>query len=241
MYRYFFVVSYDGTNYHGFQRQKEANTIQREIENAITRMTRQEVTIHSAGRTDKGVHAMNQTFHFDSKLEINEDKWIVGLNKRLPDDIIINDCRKVDSIFHSRHHAKARIYRYYIAKKPSDISTYRFELFVENFDVNLAQKATNKFVGIKDFSGFAKVSKDKDPIREIKSIEIIETDDHYIFEFTGVSFLRYMVRSIMGMIIEIATKKHQIDRIDLIFETKDRTLAPVTANAKGLFLEKIIY
>ena len=240
--RYLFEVSYDGSSYSGFQRQTNANSIQSEIEKALKNMTRIELTIHSAGRTDKGVHALAQTFHADFPFEIeNIDIFIRGINKRLPSDIIIKKIKKVNNRFHARHNAKYRIYEYVIAKRPSDIYNQRFEVYIENFNIELAKLATQKFVGVKDFAGFSKKNIDKETIRSIESIDVKETKTHYIFTFKGVSFLRYMVRSIMGTIIEIATNKKDISIIDDIFETKDRKLAGKTADAKALFFKKVIY
>jgi len=240
--RYLFTVSYDGSDYSGFQRQINANSIQTEIEKTLKNMTRIELTIHSAGRTDKGVHALNQTFHVDFPFEIdNFNIFIEGINKRLPSDIIIKKIKRVSNTFHARHNAKMRIYKYVIAKKPSNIYTQRFEVFVKDFNIELAKKAASKFVGTKDFAGFAKSNINKETIRHIESFEIKETKTHFYFTITGISFLRYMVRSIMGTIIEIATNKKDIEVIDEIFETKNRKLAGKTAPAKGLFLKSVIY
>lgn len=241
MYRYLFTVSYDGSNYSGFQRQINSNSIQEEIEKAIKRMTRQEITIHSAGRTDKGVHAIGQTFHIDINIEIEENRWIEALNLRLPDDIIIKKVKRVNNKFHARHSAKKRVYYYKIAKHESNIFTQRFELYVKNFDISIAKEAIKKFIGTKDFTGFFKSNPNKDPIRTIENIEIKETKDYYYIVFTGISFLRYMVRSIVGIIISVSTNKTPIETIDLIFATKDRSLASKTAEAKALYLDKIIY
>ena len=241
-FRYLCIVSYDGSNYSGFQRQENANSIQNELEKALKNMTRQVIVIQSAGRTDKGVHAINHAIHFDLDFEIEHlELWIKGINKRLPSDIIFKSIKLVDNSFHSRHNAKARIYEYMIAKKPSDILSQRFEVYVENFNVNLVKDILSKFEGEKDFTGFSKWSPDKTPIRKLYSLKIIETENHYIFEFNGESFLRHMVRTIMGLIIEIATNQKDESIIDEIFLTKNRELAGKTAEAKGLFLKEVIY
>lgn len=240
-FRYLASVSYDGSNYSGFQRQLNSSSIQESIEKAIKNMTMIETTIHSAGRTDKGVHALNHSFHFDLLVELDSDILLKGLNKRLSKDIRILDIKKVSNDFHSRHHAKQRVYEYRIAKKDSDIFNQRFEVFVENFNIEIARKCINLFVGTKNFTGFSKLSNDKDPIRTINSITINETNNQYIFTFTGVSFLRYMVRSIMGTIIDVSTNKVDIKIINEIFETKNRKLAGKTAEAKGLFFKEVIY
>lgn len=240
--RYLFTISYDGSNYSGFQRQKNASSIQEKIETTLKYMTKNELTIHSAGRTDKGVHALNQTFHVDVNFEIvNINYFINSLNKRLPSDIIIKNIEKVDFYFHARKSAKFREYKYVISKKELNIYNHRFASYIKDFDLNLAKKASLKFIGIKDFKGFSKYTKDVNTIKQIISIDFKEDDTYIYVTFKGISFLRYMVRSIMGTIIDVATYKKDISIIDKVFETNDRKYAGTTAEAKGLFLEKIIY
>lgn len=241
MYRYLATVSYDGSNYSGFQRQLYSNSIQEEIEKSIKNMTQIQTTIHSSGRTDKGVHALAQSFHFDLLVEINCDALIRGLNLRLPDDIVIEKIIRVSNTFHARHDAKTRVYEYRIAKKPSNIFNQRYEVYVENFDIEIAKQCSKLFIGTKDFTGFAKLSIDKDPIRIIKDVKVKETKDQYIFTFIGVSYLRYMIRSIMGTIIDVSTNKKKIEVINEIFETNNRKLAGKTAPAKGLFFKEVKY
>ncbi|MDY0277073.1 MAG: tRNA pseudouridine(38-40) synthase TruA [Acholeplasma sp.] len=242
MYRYLCTVSYDGSNYAGFQRQINAVGIQNEIEKALKNMTMREVTIHAAGRTDRGVHALGQVFHFDLDFKIEDfGAWLKGINKRLPDDIILKKIKIVNNNFHARHNAKGRVYEYRIAKKESNILKQRYEVYVENFDVNLVKDILDDFIGIRDYSGFSKLAKEKSPIKILYSIELKETKDQYIFIFHGESFLRNMVRAIMGLIIEIGTKKKNREIIKEVFATKNRQLAGKTAEAKGLFFKKVIY
>jgi|SRR5690625_3684341 len=240
--RYLFTISYDGSNYYGFQKQTNKISIQSEVERSLKYMTKNELTIHSAGRTDKGVHAINQTFHVDVPFEIvNIPNWIYGLNKRLSSDIIIKDIKQVDESFHARKSAKARVYKYIISKNELDIFNHRFKVYVKDFNLSLAKEASLKFIGVKDFIGFSKYTKGKDTIKKIDSIEFHETNEDIIIEIKGISFLRYMVRSIVGTIIDVATNKLKLEDIDKVFETNDRKYAGTTAPAKGLYLDKIIY
>lgn len=238
--RYLVISSYDGLNYNGFQKQKNARGIQEEIEKAFRLMTQTEIKIHSAGRTDKGVHAVGQAFHFDSDLNIEPETWIKLLNSRLPFDIRIKSVTRVSDDFHARFHAKKKIYHYYIAKKPSIPFGARYEVH-KKIDIRRVKKAAKQLVGTHDFKGFSKLVKGKPTIKTIYSLKIRSTKDHYIFEFIGNSFLRYMIRSIMGTLIEIGEHKKPIDVIEKILTTKERKLAGRTAEAKGLFLVKIIY
>ena len=239
--RYKAVCAYDGTYYNGFQRQKNSLGIQTVIEKAIKNMTRQTVTIQSSGRTDKGVHAKGQVFHFDLNTYIDEDILLKGLNKRLPLDIKILKLNKVSKEFHARHSAKSKIYKYYIAKNESSVFNKNYEVYVEGFDISKIDFIEAYFIGTKDFAGFAKRAPEKSTIKTIYNLEVKETKTHYIFTFHGNSFLRYMIRSIMGTIIDIATGKKSINVINEIFETKDRSLAGKTVEARGLYLDKVYY
>lgn len=241
--RYLVTVSYDGSSYFGFQRQKEQLTIQTVIERSLKKMVKKDINIHSAGRTDRGVHAKGQTFHFNSKLPITPKGWMRSLNEILPLDIRILDVVIVDDKFHARHHAILRTYEYYIAKSESSVFSQRYEVYIKGFNYEIAKKCIEMFLGKKDFSGFAKIDNKKstDTLRKIRNFELKETNQHYIFKIEANSFLRYMVRSIIGTIIDVATSKKDINVIKEIFDTNNRKLAGKTAKACGLYLTKVTY
>jgi len=238
--RYLAIISYDGSCYHGFQKQINGLGIQEVIEKAFRLMTQTEIKIHSAGRTDKGVHAIGQAFHFDSNLDIDEATWL-RVNDRLPLDIRVHKIKKVKPDFHARHSAKSKIYKYVVAKNPSSAFSKNYEVYIKHFDINLVSEVINDFVGTHDFKGFCQYVKDKPTIKTIYSISVKETKKHYIFSFHGNSFLKYMVRSMMGTIIQIGIGKKDPTIIKEILETQDRSLAGKTAEARGLFLVKIYY
>jgi tRNA pseudouridine38-40 synthase len=239
--KYLGIVSYDGTNYHGFQRQKNALGIQTLIERAFRLMTQTEITIHSASRTDKGVHALKMPFHFETELDLDPEIWIRALNLRLPNDIRIMKIKPVHARFHARHSAKGKIYRYVIAKKPSTVFNSRYETYVPDFDIEVVRDLLPKFEGTHDFRGFCRYTKGKETVRTIHSLTLKETKKAYVFTFDGISFLRYMVRSIMGTLIEIGQHKIEPEVIDDLFQTKNRELAGKTAEARGLFLVRVKY
>lgn len=239
--RYLAIVSYDGSNYFGFQKQEKEITVQQMIERAFRNMTQQEVTIYSAGRTDKGVHALGQAFHFDFNEIEKMDLFIEGLNKRLPIDIRIIKIKKVKDYFHARFDAKKKTYTYTISKVPSSVFDARYEVYVKDFNIDVAKNCVLKFIGTHDFKGFTKYTEGKETVRTIDQIKVLETKTKIRFIFTGKGFLRYMVRSIMGTIIEVSTGKKDITLIDELFETKDRKKASKTAEARGLCLTKIYY
>lgn len=239
--RYLAIVSYDGLDYQGFQRQTNGTGIQQIIEKAFRLMTQTEIKIHSAGRTDKGVHALRQAFHFDSDLDINDSTWVRAVNDRLPADIRLIKVKRVAKDFHARHSAKSKVYRYVIAKKPSTPFTSRYEVYIKNLDIQPMLEAIPFLIGTHDFIGFCQHVKGKPTIKTIHTITHKETQKHHIFTFHGNSFLKYMVRSIMGTLIEIGLGRKEPNDIQKILTTKNRKLAGKTAEAKGLFLVRIEY
>ncbi|MBU1141180.1 MAG: tRNA pseudouridine(38-40) synthase TruA [Firmicutes bacterium] len=238
--RYLAIVSYDGSIYHGFQKQINGLGIQEVIEKAFRLMTQTEIKIHSAGRTDKGVHAIGQAFHFDSNLNLDIESWLC-VNDRLPLDIRITKIITVKSDFHARHRAKSKIYKYVIAKDPSTAFSKNYEVYIKNLNIEPLRAAINDFVGTHDYKGFCQYVKDKPTIKTIYKVSLKETKKHYIFSFHGNSFLKYMVRSMMGTLIQIGLGKKDPSVIKQILETQNRSLAGKTAEARGLFLVKIYY
>lgn len=239
--RYKLILSYEGTNYHGYQRQPKLTTVQSELEKAIFKMTNQEIVTFAASRTDKGVHAIGQVVHFDTDLKIEPLTWVRSLNYLLPDDIKVLKVIKTSNQFHSRHSAKSKIYHYRLSKKESDIFKQRFESFYPNLDYNLIRQAMLDVIGEHDFCAFAKEEKNKPTIKIIYSFKIKETKDAYTFVVHGNNFLRYMVRSIIGNLIAIGQGKKPINHLRVMLDKKDRKLTAKTAAAKGLILYKIYY
>ena len=238
--RYFAVVSYDGTKYYGFQRQPNVISVQEVIEKAFRLMTQSKVYINSAGRTDKGVHAIGQAFHFDSELNLSIENWM-RVNDRLPLDIRIKSIKIVADDFHARHSSKSKKYKYVIAKKESSPFKSNYEVYVKNLDIEPIKLALPYFIGTHDYRAFCQLVKGKLTIKTIYSIDLKETKDHYTFVVHGNSFLKYMVRSMMGTLIEIGLHKKQPTIIKEMLETQDRQLAGKTAESRGLYLQKIYY
>lgn len=239
--RYKVVCSYDGTMYHGFQKQKNGIGVQNIIEKAFKNMTTFKTQTYGSSRTDKKVHAKAQVFHFDSDLDIETNVWKESLNRRLPLDIRIKSVSKVKNDFHARHSAKSKQYIYKIAKRESNVFNQNYEVYVKGFDFNKVKNIGHLFEGTHDFTGFSKIDKNRNPIKTIYSLEIVETSRHYLFKFHGDSFLKYMVRKIMGLIIDIGIGYEDVIKIKEVFEKKDPTLLRKTAEARGLYLNKIYY
>lgn len=239
--RYKAVVSYDGSNFVGFQSQNNGLGIQEVIEKALSLMTQTTINIHSAGRTDKGVHAIGQVFHFDSDIDLPSAIWVRGANDRMPLDIRLKSVKKVSNSFHARHSATSKVYKYVIAKKPETPFTKNYEVYIRNLMIDKMKEALPLLEGTHDFKGFCQLVPGKPTIKTIYSATLKETKKHYIFTFHGNSFLKYMVRSMMGTLIQVGLGRKEVRIITDILDTKDRHLAGKTAEARGLFLVKINY
>lgn len=239
--RYKVTISYDGTNYHGFQKQKNAHTIEAEINDALFKIHKRDIKIVASGRTDRGVHALGQVFHFDSNLNMTTNEFKKALNSHLPEDIRVLDICVVDNDFNARHSAIKKTYKY-IINQEYDLFNRNHELYYPyKLDLELFKKALKKFIGTHDFFGFAGYVKDKPTVKEIYEAYLILDGTKIIITFTGNAFLKYMVRKMVGTLLDIASGKKDISVINKIFETKDRNLSGKTINPEGLYLVRVYY
>lgn len=239
--RYKVTISYDGTNYHGFQKQKNAHTIEAEINDALFKIHKRDIKIVASGRTDRGVHALGQVFHFDSNLNMTTNEFKKALNSHLPEDIRVLDICVVDNDFNARHSAIKKTYKY-IINQEYDLFNRNHELhYPYKLDLELFKKALKKFIGTHDFFGFAGYVKDKPTVKEIYEAYLILDGTKIIITFTGNAFLKYMVRKMVGTLLDIASGKKDISVINKIFETKDRNLSGKTINPEGLYLVRVYY
>ncbi|WP_025725607.1 tRNA pseudouridine(38-40) synthase TruA [Acholeplasma granularum] len=239
--RYKAVISYDGTQYSGYQKQINQTGIQTVVEKALRLMTQINIPTFAASRTDKGVHAKYQVLHFDTDINLESSAWVDALNKRLPLDIRFLKVTKVKDTFHARFDAKSKKYVYKIAKKPSTAFTGNYEVYVKNFNIDLVKDELKTIIGTHDFSGFSPNKENKPPVKTIYSFDYKSTKTHYIFTIHGNHFLRYMVRIIMGNVIAIGQGKKPKDQLKILLETKDRNKSATTAPACGLYLSHIYY
>jgi tRNA pseudouridine38-40 synthase len=247
MKKYKLTISYDGTNYFGWQIQKEKTTIQDEIQKAIKIILKEDIKITAAGRTDTGVHANGQVAHFTSSNSFDLNKFIYSLNCLLKDDIRVLKIEEVDLSFHARYSAISKIYRYHITLKKIENPFSRLYCYRPNqiLDLDLMKKGINYLLGKHDFRSFANKqnmgSAKNKPVKTIKRIDLIENQDEIILEFEGDGFLYKMVRNIVGTLLDVSAKKIPLEAIESILKSQDRRKASQPASAKGLFLEKIIY
>ncbi len=242
MVNYKLVIAYDGTDYHGWQFQPGMKTIQGKIQDTLEKITNKKIKIIGAGRTDTGVHALGQVANFEAELNLEDDELFCALNAVLPKDIRIINLEKVTPNFHARKMAKAKIYEYRILNSKK-ISPFLFR-YVFHYpyliDFDKMKQASKFFVGRKDFTAFSS-SEIKNKIREVYYSEISKKDDEIIYKIKANGFLRYMVRTIVGTLIEVGRCKIKPEFIEEIFAKKDRALAGPTAPPHGLYLKEVIY
>ena len=237
-------VEYEGTNFFGWQRQSSVNSIQEEIENSISQITQSNIKIQGAGRTDAGVHALGQVFHFDTDIIRPINSLIKGVNSFLPDSIRIKWVKSVPDDFHARFLATGREYQYLLNNSSINSSIWSNHCgwtFYE-LDFTLLKNASKKFEGCHDFSAFrSSECQAKSPIRLIENIRVERFNNYYLFTINGNSFLHHQVRNMIGTIISVARKEMSIDNIDTLFLKKDRSLTPATFSPNGLYLTNIKY
>lgn len=234
------IVSYDGSDFFGYQKQDNVHSVQSEIEKAIFNITGDNITIHSSGRTDSKVHALNQVFHFDTTSKIDSAKWRIVLNSYLPDSILIKNSTIVPQSFHSRYDTLSKEYMYIINVSEYNPVRRNYEWFKSKINIDLLESELNKIVGIHDFRTFSKVPKNIDTIREIYSVKLeVSMNQIYIY-IKGNGFLRYMVRNLVGALVDISRGDTNLDILE-IMSKQDRDYAKNTAFAGGLYLKEVIY
>ena len=246
MHRYQILIEYVGTNFIGWQIQPKGQSIQKLIQIKISKLLKEKINLVGSGRTDSGVHAIEQSAHFDCKKKIvNFDKFLQSINYFLNLKLVsITNIKKKSLNFHARFSAKQRIYTYIILNrisKPS-IEKNRGWHIRKKLDLKLMKKGAKKLLGTNDFSTFRSSSCNaKSPIRKIKSIKIKEVKNKIQIQFKSKSFLQQQVRSMVGCLKYLAEKKWDLRKFESVFKSKKRTLCAPPAPTHGLFLEKVIY
>ncbi len=237
-------ISYDGTDYHGFQRQENGITIQQKVEEAIAAVTGEDITITGCSRTDAGVHAMDYVCNFKTKSRIPADKFPFALNTVLPENIRCFKGTVVDENFHSRFSALSKIYSYkiYNATHANAVFSRYACHFPRKLDVSKMQIAANDFVGEKDFSAFmATGGQQKTTVKNIYSLAVNSVGELIEIKIHANSYLYNMVRIIAGTLMYVGCGKIDCGDIKGIIESRDRKKAGITAQPQGLCLEKVFY
>ena len=236
-------VRYLGTSYHGWQKQNNADSVQEIIENKLSQILNEEVTIYGSGRTDAGVHALAQTFHFIIDKGVDLDRLLYSVNMILPRDIEILSFEEVDESFHARYSAKKKHYQYQIYLGGKDpFYEGRVYFFPYPFDLDLFKSALSKFVGKHDFKDFTSKEEDEDSfVREIYEIAVNKKDSVVTIDLYGNGFMRYMIRFLIGTALQIATGKEDISFIDRHLDQENREIVSYKAPGEGLYLAEVIY
>ncbi len=246
MHRYQLLIEYVGTNFVGWQIQSKGTSVQKLIQVKLSKLLNEKISLIGSGRTDSGVHAIEQSAHFNCKKKIlNLGKFLKSINHFVNNtEVSILTIKKRSLNFHARYSAKQRIYKYIIFNRLSrpSIEKRRGWHIIKNLDISLMKKGAKKLIGTKDFSTFRSSSCNaKSPIRTMKSINIKSDKGRVEIQFKSQSFLQQQVRSMVGCLKYLAEKKWDLKKFDLVFKSKKRTLCAPPAPAEGLFLEKVMY
>jgi tRNA pseudouridine38-40 synthase len=239
------IISYDGTQFSGYQVQPGKRTVQGEIEKALTKLNKgAQIRVSASGRTDAGVHARGQVIHFDTSLEIEPARWQIALNSLLPDDIAVSSAKIVQQEFHARFDAAGKEYRYFLLlskhRDPFQRNyAYQYPL-VLNYDA--MREASKHLLGTHDFTSFCSAKTEvEDRVRTLKEIDFYEENGMLVFRFVGNGFLYNMVRILVGTLLEVGNGRRAADTMQGLLASKDRTLAGKTAPGHGLYLWQVFY
>ena len=239
------TVAYDGTNYHGWQVQPNAVTIEGKLNEAISELTKESIQVIGASRTDAGVHALGNVAVFDTESRIPGEKFSYALNQRLPDDIVIQQSQEVDKDFHPRYCTCEKTYEYVILNRKFPLPEYRNTAFFYygDLDIKAMQEATKAFLGEHDFAGFCSAGAQvKTTVRTIYELTVEKKDNDMIcIRVRGNGFLYNMVRAMVGTIVYAAEGKLAPEDIPAILDSGNRTLAGPTVPPGGLYMTRLWY
>lgn len=238
------TVEYDGTAYCGWQCQENGLSIQEVLEGCIAKMTGEEIRVSGSGRTDAGVHALGQVANFRTSSKLGERNFLLGINCLLPADIVIREVCEVDPEFHARFDAKSKVYLYKICNRPvrSALKRHHAWFVWEPLDLAKIEAALPLFRGTHDFTSFCSTHADgTDRIRTILSIGVERQGDMVQISVEAEGFLRYMVRTIVGTLVEVGKGRCSPGDVETVLAARDRRRAGLTAPPHGLFLKEVKY
>lgn len=239
------TIEYDGTGYYGWQRQRGDITIQQVLEETLRRITGEKVTLHGSSRTDAGVHALQQVAHFRTSSRIPERNLLMGLNSLIPRNIVVKDLAEVDDDFHARYSAKSKTYFYRIYNSPVRAALQRNYCWCvfKPLDAGAMAEAASVLLGVHDFTAFCSAQRDvKSTVREVYAATVEREGGSFLkFSIEANGFLRHMVRTIVGTLVEVGKGKFTPMDFREILESRDRARAGMTAPPQGLFLAGVKY
>lgn len=236
------IVSYDGSKFHGFQVQDKERTVQGEIQKALKKINEKDVIIHASGRTDAKVHAVHQVFHFDTDKNLPSQQWKRAINHFMPNDIYIVDACYVDETFHSRYTAIKKEYRYYLSTKEyNPFETNYIYQYGRPLDVELMREAAQIFIGEHNFASFCTYDQYGNTIRTLYEIKIEENNGIVSLIFVGNGFRRYMVRHLVGGLIQVGAGRISKEILLEMLESCGKKKCLFKAKPQGLYLQEVYY
>ncbi len=239
------LLEYDGTRYHGWQRQRNPLTIQQVLEECINRITGEDVRVTASGRTDAGVHALGQVANFRTNSCLAAITLLKGINSLLPKDIVIKEITEAGDSFHARYDVKSKVYLYRLFNSPIRPALQRLYTWViyQPLDLKNMRTAAGHLLGEHDYSSFCATGCDAvNHVRTVTAIDITPSGCGFMeIQVEADGFLRYMIRNIVGTLVEVGRGKRTPDGIPALLEARDRTLAGITAPPQGLFLKDVKY
>lgn len=237
-------VEYDGSAYCGWQLQDHSPSVQEDLEKALRIIVNEKVRVHCAGRTDTGVHALEQIVHFDTTVERDARNWIQGVNTKMPSTVNVHWAKTVSDDFHARFSAHARRYQYVILNRScrSALLAKRVNWYKYSLDADLMHQAAQVLLGEHDFSSFrASGCQAHQPVREVQAISVKRVGDLVILDIKANAFLQHMVRNIVGTLLKVGNQKRPVEWVREVLEHRDRTVAGMAADANGLYFIRAFY
>ncbi|MES2153084.1 MAG: tRNA pseudouridine(38-40) synthase TruA [Pseudomonadota bacterium] len=241
-------VQYDGSAWNGYQKQPDRNTVQDRLEIALEKFARVQLATTCAGRTDTGVHALEQVVHFDTELEREMQSWVRGVNAFLPDSVAVRWASELPELpeheFHARFSARARTYHYVLYNHPvrSPLLVGRAGWTFRPLDVALMQQAAQCLVGTHDFSAFrSSQCQAKTPVKQMHEVSVRRHGEVIVFTLCASAFLHHMVRNLIGSLIYVGNGRHPPGWLEDVLEGRDRNDAAPTFMPDGLYLARIDY
>lgn len=236
------IVSYDGSKFHGFQVQEKYRTVQGEIQKALKNICQEVIIIHGSGRTDAKVHGTRQVFHFDVEKDFPEEQWKRAINHFLPNDIYIISSTYVDESFHSRYSAIKKEYHYKLSMNEyQPIETNYIYQYGKELDIEKMKEATHIFLGEHNFASYCSYDQYGNTIRTLYSFEIENNEGIVTFKLIGNGFRRYMVRHIVGGIIQVGASRKTISDLQRMLDSNGEEKCLHKAKPQGLYLHEVTY
>jgi len=244
MYRVALGLCYDGSSWHGWQRQPSGKTIQDQLERALSQFLDHPTLVTCAGRTDAGVHALNQVVHFDTTAKRSTESWVRGLNALLPSSISVQWSQLVSDDFHARFSARQRTYFYVLRQDRvrSPLLHGKVGWDFRPLDVERMREAAQQLIGEHDFSSFrSSECQAKNPVRDLYTLDIHESAGFILFRFEANAFLHHMIRNLMGVLVYVGSGRMTVEEIAPLMARRDRCYAPPTYMPDGLYLSHVQY